>query len=281
MSPVNISKRNSQEGQKSNDYPALEPHSEKVLVVVKATPNPSDKYRETVCTAGVTESGKWIRLYPLPFRYMDYSSRFSKYQWVNFKIKKRPIEKDFRIDSYEPEVDDIHPIGQPLPTGDWTERKRIILPTVSPSLHRLEEDYKKYKISLGIFKPKKINDFIIATSQETWSRRHKQVLTQGRLFEEQPKPLEKIPFTFSYDFDCEDQRCRGHRMQIIDWEIYELYRSMKQKNPYAIDVALEKVKNKWLTEMWAANRDSYLVVGTIYPYQTYNVLGVFWPPRKV
>ncbi len=279
MSPIDISKRNSQERQKPNDYPAVESHFEKILVVVKATPNPSDKYRETVCTAGVTESGKWIRLYPVPFRYMAYQSRFSKYQWVNFKIKKRSAEKDFRIDSYEPEIAEIHPIGQPLPARNWIERKKIILPTISPSLHHLEEDYKNHSVSLGIFKPKRINDFIITTGKETWSKRHEQVLTQGRLFEEQPKPLEKIPFTFSYDFTCNDSRCNGHRMQIIDWEIEELYRNMKQQNPYAIDAALEKVKNKWLTEMWAETRDSYLIVGTIYPNPTYNVLGVFWPPR--
>ena len=38
----------------------------RVLVTVKAYPKPSGKYEELVCTAGFTESGKWIRIYPLP-----------------------------------------------------------------------------------------------------------------------------------------------------------------------------------------------------------------------
>ena len=34
----------------------------RVLIMVKTYPIPSDKYDELVCTAGVTESGEFIRL---------------------------------------------------------------------------------------------------------------------------------------------------------------------------------------------------------------------------
>jgi len=41
----------------------------KILVAVKAYPNPSSKYVETVCCAGIDLStNQWIRLYPIPFR---------------------------------------------------------------------------------------------------------------------------------------------------------------------------------------------------------------------
>ena len=35
------------------------------LVTAKTHPLPSTKYRETVCTAGITEAGEWVRLYPV------------------------------------------------------------------------------------------------------------------------------------------------------------------------------------------------------------------------
>ena len=39
-----------------------------VLVTVKAYPNLSRKYGETVCVAGIDlDSKQWIRLYPIPF----------------------------------------------------------------------------------------------------------------------------------------------------------------------------------------------------------------------
>ena len=39
----------------------------KVLITVKTYPIPSKKYDELVCTAGVTESGDFVRLYPINF----------------------------------------------------------------------------------------------------------------------------------------------------------------------------------------------------------------------
>lgn len=36
---------------------------ERILVTVKTYPTLSQKYGETVCTAGVREDGSWVRLY--------------------------------------------------------------------------------------------------------------------------------------------------------------------------------------------------------------------------
>jgi hypothetical protein len=45
-----------------------------VLVLVKATPQPSRQYGDTVCVAGADMNAdplRWVRLYPVPFRYME------------------------------------------------------------------------------------------------------------------------------------------------------------------------------------------------------------------
>lgn len=278
MSQNYISKRNPQERKEHTGYPSLKPHLEKVLIVVKTAPTPSIGHRETVCTAGITESGKWIRLYPLPYRYLDYYSRFSKYQWIEIEIEKRPQERDFRIDSYQPNFNKIS-LGEKLPAEKWAKRKGVVLPTISKNLEEIMERYKAEKISLGIFKPKKIKNFKIEVGEKDWSKKHQVVLGQGVLFETQPKPLEKMPYKFSYSFDCNNENCKGHELEIFDWELYELYRNMKEKYSFSMDVVLEKVKNKWLYEMWRDDKDSYLIVGTIYPKPSFIVLGVFWPPK--
>ena len=46
---------------------------EKVLITVKTYPTLSRKHGELVCTAGVREDGSWVRLYPIPFRLLDYN----------------------------------------------------------------------------------------------------------------------------------------------------------------------------------------------------------------
>ena len=40
----------------------------RIPVLCKTYPSPSAKYSETSCVAGVTEDGKFIRLFPAPFR---------------------------------------------------------------------------------------------------------------------------------------------------------------------------------------------------------------------
>ena len=58
------------------------PISEKrrFLIWGKTAPELSSKYFETVCTGAVLEDGVPIRLYPIPFRYLDDGERFKKYQ---------------------------------------------------------------------------------------------------------------------------------------------------------------------------------------------------------
>lgn len=60
----------------------------KILITVKTYPTLSSKYDELVCTAGLTEEGKWIRLYPIPFRKLDYEQRYQRYQWIEVDVEE-------------------------------------------------------------------------------------------------------------------------------------------------------------------------------------------------
>jgi len=42
-----------------------------LLITVKTYPHPSPRYVETVCTGGLARDGRWIRLYPVPFRLLS------------------------------------------------------------------------------------------------------------------------------------------------------------------------------------------------------------------
>jgi len=43
-----------------------------ILSHVKTYPTLSKKYDELVCTAGILDNGSWARIYPLPFRKLDF-----------------------------------------------------------------------------------------------------------------------------------------------------------------------------------------------------------------
>lgn len=69
----------------------------KVLITVKAAPNPSATHGETVCVAALRldlDSPGWVRLYPINFRDLVSSQRFRKYEIVS--IKARPARADAR-----------------------------------------------------------------------------------------------------------------------------------------------------------------------------------------
>lgn len=75
----------------------------KVLITVKAAPEPSKSYGDTVCVAGVRVDGEpheWIRLYPVPFRHLATEEQFSKYQVVELDVN--PAQHDSRSESRRP-----------------------------------------------------------------------------------------------------------------------------------------------------------------------------------
>ena len=61
--------------------------TKRVLLTVKAYPEVSKKYGETVCLAGITEEGDFIRLYPVPFELFR-SRKLPKYSWIEVECAR-------------------------------------------------------------------------------------------------------------------------------------------------------------------------------------------------
>jgi hypothetical protein len=259
----------------------LVPRKENILIIVKTYPAIPNKHNETVCTAGITNKGELIRVYPVEYRYLPTFRQYKKYQWINAEITKQDKNKDARKESYKIDANSIKLIGKPIDTKNkWELRKKIVLPLASKSLEEIQDNYHKDFTSLGIFKPKQILDFIVEPDTSDWKPKQQAKLDQFKLLGEQPKLLEKIPFKFSYKFKCDDSRCKGHTISIHDWEIYELYMSIKYKYHYAMDIILEKIKQKYFGEMCRTDKDTYLIVGTVNHTKSFIIIGVFWPPKE-
>jgi hypothetical protein len=70
----------------------------RVLITVRTYPVPATKGVEVSCTAGVTDDGKWIRLFPLPYRLLEDERKFKKYQWINVNVTKAKSDSDRATD---------------------------------------------------------------------------------------------------------------------------------------------------------------------------------------
>lgn len=77
-------------------------------------------------------------------------------------------------------------------------------------------------------------------------------------------------------FECEDSQT-PHRALITDWELGVLY--LKEEGRLGTEeAAVESVKKKFFDQICAADKDTRFFMGTVYPHNTWIVIGTFWPP---
>jgi hypothetical protein len=255
------------------------PETKRILVTVKAYPNPSKKYVETVCCAGIdTDTLQWIRIYPIPYRDLDESQKFKKYTVIEARCWK--ASDDHRAESYKIDSDSICLLSHLDTKKDknWEARKQIVLPTISPSFCKIFEETAQGK-SLGAFKPSAI-DFYWKKSAKDNEDAREACYAQLSFWDKTKKAIEPIPFDFYYSFKCfGEPNCPGHQLPIIDWEIGQAYRDWRYKYKNC-DILLEKIKERWLTRMCAEKNDVYFYVGNMQRFRdNFMVLGVFYPPK--
>lgn len=246
----------------------------KVLITVKTYPTPASKGAEVSCTAGVTDDRKWIRLFPIPFRFMGGDKQFHKYEWIEVAATK---SSDQRKESFEVDIDTLRVLSDPLPSKEsWKLRKDIVLPLEAPSLCHLQQTLEQTGDTLGIIKPKTIQKFVIERTSLNWTPAEREKLLQYSMYDKKPLiPLEKIPYDFSYRFTCNDSLCRGHKLICVDWELGQSYRRWKRKYKDKWEWAMT---DKYETEIILA-RDTYFYVGTVHQYpKSWIITGLFYPP---
>jgi hypothetical protein len=250
--------------------------TKKALIVVRTYPTPARKGAEVSCTAAITNKGEWLRLFPVPWRYLAEAEKFRRYQWVEVTVEKAT---DHRPESYKLTQGGIKIVSEPLSTDDgWKLRREFIEPLRAHCLCCLvkKRDADGHP-TLGVFKPKTIEKLIITPDASDWSLAQQAILTQGHLFALPPKQqLEKIPYKFQYKFSCDERECKGHTLSCTDWEMAEAYRQWRDK--YG-DQWEEKFRQRFETEM-IEKLDTHFFVGTVHQHPaSWIIVGLFYPPQ--
>jgi hypothetical protein len=262
----------------------------KVFITVKTYPTISKKYDELVCTAGILEDGSWVRIYPLPFRKLDFENRYKKYQWIELALAKN--ESDPRPESFK--VTDISKIKM-LHTVDtknnWNERKRIIFKNQKIYTNRavLVEMANSNQLSLAFFKPSAIKEFIWEAVEREWPEEKRELLKSKAMqlsmfqtpeeVQREFEVVQKLPYKFSYRFL--DDAGNESTLMIEDWEIGALYWNCLKECGGNEQCALQKVKDKYLAQF--ADKDVTFFLGTTKQFHgwaknPFVIVGVFYPP---
>jgi len=221
-----------------------------------------------------------IRIYPIKFRYLDGDNKFSKYQWIKAEIRKS--KKDPRPESFNINDESIV-LGSKIDTikDGWVERERWVLneKNVYKSVEDLQAARESDNISLGIVKPKSIIGFKIVRKgkieiKQAESRKKTEMAQLNMLGEKQD--LELLPFRFVLQFSCDHTLCKGHEYSILDWEIAELYRKIKDEKNWE-----ESINDKIMNTIFGEDREVFLILGNMVQHQhVFCVLGFFWPPKQ-
>lgn len=271
----------------------------KILITVKTYPSLSREYDELVCTAGIDEDGKWIRIYPVPFRKLIYEKQYKKYDWLEIDLIRNT--KDFRPETFRPNnyldiESTFKRIGHIDSKGNgWQERKNHILKNgFYTNIKTLIRDcYDTIKTtSLAIFKPTKITNFLIENAERTWDKKKVETIigkrAQLNLFKPQDEGnifeiTKKLPYNFSYSF--EDEQGNTSTLKIEDWEIGQLYWNCLEKHN-SEEKALEDVKKRYWNDFVLSNKnDIYFYMGTmlLHHRRKFNnpfiIIGLFYPPK--
>ncbi len=256
----------------------------RVLITVKAAPNPSEKYGETVCVAGLRldlDAAGWVRLYPVNFRELDSDGKFRKYDVVS--LMARPSPGDPRAESWRPLIDTLTVEGHLPP---WQRRQQFIDEHVDGTMCGLIEAARSSPParSLAAIRPREVTGIDIEPHGPWTADEQRKIDAYVNQLElpgigRGPRTALEAPrFRGWYKYVCQAPACGQHRQGIYDWEWVLLQRKLAGRSDTDARAAL---RTRFLDEICAPSNDLVFFVGNQQKRpQGFMVLGVFYPPRE-
>lgn len=240
---------------------SISQRNSRVVILVKALPQPSKTYGETVCCAGVTVTRDWKRLFPIRYRHLVGDSSFKRWDWVDFEFGKP--KSDPRLESCHVHEESIK-IGGILPKD---ERTALLEPMLVASTDVAVAAGKSLALVRPrnprfYWKPKLAGE--IAAEKESF----RLAARQTNLFDKELSEIQPTPFDLRFKFEDDGGK---HDCQNGDWEAHAMFwREAKRTN---VENAL-----KWMDSIF---NDDYPKRGMVFAMgnqakrpKTWQLLGV-------
>jgi hypothetical protein len=228
---------------------------ERALVLVKAFPQPSQKYEETVCCAGINPQGEFVRLYPVRYRHLRPEQQFVRWDVIEYE-QERP-SNDPRPESRHINEDSIRIVQR---ANQMPEDARVSLwaQHVSESLLALKAANVTSSKSLGVVKPDEGSVKFRTRKLQAGSLEARQLASdfkQVSLIDANPLAELVVEYEFSYRFTSAGNK---HDMKIHDWEVQAAYFAYKRR--YG-ELVMNKLREEYETNI--PHRNLHLVMGTM------------------
>jgi hypothetical protein len=252
-----------------------------VLITVKAAPNPSATYGETVCVAGISvdqASPGWVRLYPINFRDLETSDRFRKYDIV--EVDAIPAVNDPRAESWRPVITTLAVVRHLPP---WARRRPLIDPYIEDSMCTVNAaSLLPGSRSLAAVRVQDVSDLEVVPHPGWRPDEQKKIdgyVNQLDMFSSVDKTALEAPrFKARYFWRCSDLACKGHKQGLLDWEFVALQRHFVGLTDVE---AVGKLRSRFLDGICASGNDLAFYVGNqAKHHNVFSVLGAYYPPSR-
>lgn len=231
------------------------------MILVKALPQPSATYGETVCCAGVTRDGKWKRLFPVRFRHLGGDAAFKRWDWIDFK---------YRTPTADRRAESCHVYEDSLVVGEnLAERDRG--PLLNPLITGSAKEAAGQGRSLTLVRPRNpkfAHRPKSAVAIEKDRNAFQRAARQDSIFDKKLAEIEPTPYNFLFKFEDDTG---SHEYRNGDWETHAAF--FRERNRTCETEAL-----RWLSETYneryPAKGMAFVLGNQAKRPQTWQLLGV-------
>lgn len=244
-----------------------------VLVNCKTYPAVSRKYLETVCTGGIERGGGFVRLYPIPFRFLEEAEQYDR--WDVIRVKAYRDTRDRRPESWHLEV------GATIEVIDKVKSEHARWGWMQGAVFESTQLMEERGLTNGLVEivPREL---YWEPEAKKWSRGQLEVLTQGNLFHDArslQKLADRVPWQFKLKL-VEQNTGREFDQKVLAWSFYQGYRR-RLKECGSEQTALQQVRDAIYRSILAPERKVFAIFGTHSRFKHWMISALYHAPKTV
>lgn len=252
------------------------PESERLIELMvncKTYPAVSTKYVETVCTGGVQRDGRFVRLYPVPFRFLDSEEQYKR--WDVIRVKAYRDTKDQRPESWHLEG------GTPIERVDHISTERRRWEWMRETVHESAAAMAEQGLTNGCVEVEPL-EFYWKSDPKEWTASQLSVIRQGDLFatKEQLRGLaDRVPWQFRLRYR-EKNTGREDDGKVLAWSLYQGFRRVRNETDND-ESALATIAERVRGSIFNPDRTVFAILGTHSRFGHWMISALYHLPTEI
>lgn len=244
-----------------------------LMVNCKTYPAVSTRYVETVCTGGVQQDGSLVRLYPVPFRFLDVEEQYKR--WDVIRVRAYRDTKDPRPESWH-----FVP-GTPIEKIEFISTDKRRWEWMRATVHESAAAMEASGLTNGCVEIEPI-EFYWKPDPKEWTPSQLSVIQQGDLFatkEQMQELADRVPWQFRLEYR-EKNTGREDDGKVLAWSYYQGFR--RARNDSASDqAALDVIAKRVRDSIFNPERTVFAILGTHSRFRHWMISALYHVPTEI